>query len=365
MTDERGLVLMNWVDERWQTYDSERALTAAAAVQLHATGQELDWLAREWRQRTGRTDAATEQGAPEAAEGPAPTDGENEGAGPVFTDSGPVIDAETGEVLDEEDIPFTVDEDEEPEPIASMPSTELVPTELVSVFGRGGPEQALAAVESYATAMRSFITAHDLALEMEDGSLYVTAPGVEATGQLTGWFAEVEWTERIEGGWKARAYAHQPVTGRRSASREAVCTRSEKGKKWKSESDLLSLAQTRACRKALGATLSIIWNAAGYESAAPEEKPHTPKQRAMLFALLAQLQTVKPKRKVDNEDGWKHWTSQGTLGRYGKRISGLNRAEMTEVIERVKQVHDDLTANGNGHEPTAEELAEAEAIEFG
>jgi hypothetical protein len=356
--DARGEELLRWIEERWQNYDSERALTAVAVqlIKPTPTGQELDWLAREWRQRSGRTDAAQAQ----AAEGPAPeADGDDTGAGPV-------IDAETGEVLDEEDIPFEADDDE-PEPIASVPSTELVPTgELVSVFGRGGPEQALAAVESYATAMRNFITAHDLALEMEDGSLYVTAPGVEATGQLTGWFAEVEWTERIEGGWKARAYAHQPATGRRSASREAVCTRSEKGKKWKSESDLLSLAQTRACRKALGATLSIIWNAAGYESAAPEEKPHTPKQRAMLFALLAQLQTIKPKRKVDNEDGWKHWASQGTLARYGKRISGLNRAEMTEAIERVKQVHEDLTSNGdNGYVPSADDLAEAEAIEFG
>jgi hypothetical protein len=355
---ERAQQLMDWIDENWGSFETSRGMTAGAMTQLRPPpdNEEQEWLMREWFQRRESEDASPVIGARGDAEGSTPEDRSPSG-----------VDPDTGEIVDEEDIPFAVEEDEEPEPIVSVPSTELVPTgELVSVFGRGGPEQALAAVEAYATAMRNFITAHDLALEMEDGSLYVTAPGVEATGQLTGWFAEVEWTERVEGGWKARAYAHQPGTGRRSASREAVCTRSEKGKQWKSESDLLSLAQTRACRKALGATLSIIWNAAGYESAAPEEKPHTPKQRAMLFALLAQLQTVKAKRKVGNEDGWKHWASQGTLARYGKRISGLNRAEMTEAIERVKQVHEALTSNGDdGYEPSSDELAEAEAIEFG
>lgn len=367
MTDARGVELIDWLDENWQRFETSRGLNAAAMQHFRPVldANEQEWLMRQWfrlRETHSAEEAAPVHGARGAAEGSSP---EPIGSSPGDDPADVAFDPETGEVL-EEDIPFDVDD--EPEPEAAETSTELVPAggQLVNLFGSGGPEEALEAVEKYADAFRKFITEHDLALEMEDGSLYVTAPGVEAGGQMTGWFTEIEMTEQIEGGWKARAYAHQPLTGRRGASREAICMRAEKGKTWKPENDLLSQAQTRACRKALTATLSIIWNAAGYDAAAPEDKPHTPKQRAMLFAIFNQLQTVKPKPKVGKEDGWKHWATQGTLARFGKRISGLNRGEMTWTIERVKQLHEELSSNGDGdYEPSEEELRDAEGIEFG
>lgn len=278
-----------------------------------------------------------------------------------------VVDPETGEIL-EPDIPFEL-EDEQPDDPAAEPSTDLaVPSsQLVGLFGQSGPRETFQAIEMYATELREFLDQHDLALEMEDGSLYVTAPGVEAGGQLTGWFAEVDWTEQIPNGWKARAHAQQPDTGRRGGSREAVALRTEPGKKWKSESDLQSLAQTRACRKALNATIGIIWNAAGYD-ADPEEKPANPKQRALLFVLFEQLGQLDGPGK----EWWKDWATRGSLSRFGKRISGLSRGEMTWLIERMKReleersrVDEDEPYDGDGYEPTEEEIAEAEAIEFG
>jgi len=408
--DARGLELVEWLEENWAQYGTSRGLIAAAMQTFRPPPlpNEQDWLTREWGKRVeSRREAASSTGALTAAQGEASeSSGISSGAdpdtstaatGPVSTraaggrresESGPthtsadaglgddvpapsasqavdpstvVYDPETGEVLDE-DIPFEVD-GELAEEAGPSEALELRTAPLVSMFGPGGPEETIAAIERYAQAMRRFITDHDLALEMEDGSLYVTAPGVEAGGQMLGWFSVVDTTEQITGGFKARAHAYQPDTGRTGAARDAVATRSERGKAYKTDSDLISLAQTRACRKALNATLSIIFDAAGYDAADPSEKPHTPKQRAMLFALFAQLDQVKRKGK----DGWKDWATQGTLARFGKRISGLNRAEMTETIERVKQVHEELTGspNGDGPDPTVDDFAEAEGIEFG
>jgi hypothetical protein len=270
------------------------------------------------------------------------------------------VDPDTGEILEAEDVPF----EGEPEP-EQPAGGELVPAagELVSLFGAGGPDAALATVELYADAFKRFVKDHELTLEMEDGADYVLSPGWEALGQLTGVFAEIEWTEPMQGGWKARAFAHRPSTGERWTSREAMATRAEPGKRYKSDSELVAMAQTRASRNALRAALSVVVNAAGFDSAPPEERAHSPKQRAMLFSLLAQLQAIKPKPKVGNEDGWKHWATQGTLSRFGKRISGLNRQEMTVAIERTKQVLAELDG-GNGWEPSEDEIAQAEGIEF-
>ena len=42
---------------------------------------------------------------------------------------------------------------------------------------------------------------------MEDGTDYLTLPAWEGLGQILGVFAIIESTERVEGGWKARAVA--------------------------------------------------------------------------------------------------------------------------------------------------------------
>ena len=267
--------------------------------------------------------------------------------------------------VDEPEIPFegTADDPQPEEDGAG----ELVPLqgELVSMFGRGGPETALEIVESYADAFKAFVKDHDLTLEMVDGSDYVLSPGWEAGGQLTGVFTEIEATRQLDAGWWARAFAHRPATGERWTSREAVCLRTEMGKRWKSESELLAMAQTRAARNALRAAISIIVNAAGFDSAPLEERAASPKQRGMLFAIFAQLEQVKRRGK----DGWKDWTTEATLKRYGKRISGLNRAQMSEVIDGMARLQKDLAAGGGEpeaeYEPTTEqEWEEAERIEF-
>ena len=260
------------------------------------------------------------------------------------------------------DVPF--EEPEQPAEPAEASAGELVAVDadVVSLFGPGGVEVALARVERYADALKAFVKEHELTLEMEDGSDYVLTPGWEALGQMLGIFAAVEQTERVEGGWKARAFAHR--FGERLTAREAICLRAEFGKERKPEMELHAMAQTRACRNALKAALNIVVNAAGFDTAPPEERPATPRQRAMLFAILNRLERLYPRGR----GGWKAWTTDATMRRYGKRISGLNRRQMGTVIDGMGKLAGDLAETpraDRSFEPEAldEELADADRSE--
>jgi hypothetical protein len=387
-TSGRDVELLRWIEVNWSYFDRSEAVRAAAMARISPppSREELKYLVREWFVRREEQDAAS-VGAPDAAEGassgeggvPSPPAGVDPETGELYPGDVPgsepgvsVAEALAREAEDEEeDIPFVVDDtdDEAGDGPQEPPGGELVPTgELVSLYGRGGPEAALGTLERYADAIKQFVVEHDLTLEMEDGTRYVLSTGWEADGQLHGVFTEIEWTQEIADGWKARAYAHRPATGERWTSREAVATRKEQGKRYKPDTDLIGLAQTRAARNALKAALSITITAAGFDAAPPEERRHSPKQRAMLFALFAQLEQVRPRGKVTGdtgrqEDGWKVWATKGTLATYGKRISELNRQEMGWTIDRVQQVYDDLSSNGGGGDPGEASFPTAGATE--
>lgn len=268
--------------------------------------------------------------------------------------SGEDVDYVTGEIIDG-DIPFEGTDN-------PKPGTDISPISApVSLFGMVDANDALVHVEQYANALKEFVKAHDLTLEMEDGTDYLTLPAWEALGQMIGVFAEVEWTEQLVGGWKARAVAHTR-SGERLTAREGICMKAEMGRNYKPEFDLHGMAQTRACRNALKAALSIVVNAAGYDTTDPAEKAMSPKQRAMLFKMFERLEKYKPRGK----NGWKDWTTNATQKKYGKRISGLNRGEASEVIDGMAKLLDKYKS-GEAREdfqPTSDELNEAQTIEF-
>lgn len=250
------------------------------------------------------------------------------------------------EPVDDPDVPFVPEPDQEPEVEVEQPeemALEVRPAGGLGLFGTGSPAEQLYAVEQAATALKQFVVDHDLTLEMEDGTDYLTLPAWEGLGQIVGVFAKVEWTEQISGGWKARALATTRA-GEVLTSREALCLRAEPGRQYKPESELHAMAQSRATRNALNAALSIIANAAGYDAAPLDERPMAPKQRAQLFVLLTRLDVLQPKGK----NGWKDWTTERTLRRFGKRISGLNRAEARQVIAGMQRLLDEMEAQPAG-----------------
>lgn len=269
-----------------------------------------------------------------------------------------LADTVTGEVVDVDgpDVSFEPAADGSQE-VAVRPSQEI------SLFGPGGPEVALARVEDYANHLKEFVKAHDLTLEMEDGSDYLLTPAWEALGQMLGIFAEVELCEPFKDGWHARAFAHR--YGERLTARYGLCLRSEIGKQYKPETELEAMAQTRACRNALKAAMNIVVNAAGYDAAPAEERTMTPKQRGHIFAMLAQLQKLQPKA---GKDGWKNWLTDATLKRFGQRLSGLNRLQAIQVEQGLEKMIEELTHKDAGERtdwiPDEAALAEAEAIDL-
>lgn len=271
------------------------------------------------------------------------------------------IDHDTHElVVDEDEIPFEGADDKPGELVVANNGNDIV-----TLFGTGGPEMVLAKVEQYATAIKDFIVAHDLALEMEDGTQYPVAEAWEGLGQMMGVYAVVESTEQLQGGWKARAFTHRH--GERLTAREAVCMRAEPGKNYDSESAIQGMAETRACRKALKSALNLVVNAAGYTTPA-DEKSMSPKSRAMLFACLTRIEQLKP-RGGKNASGWKDWVTAATMKRYGKRISGLNQREANEVITGMLRLEEELKEQVEGgtvddFQPSEDELAEAQGFDF-
>lgn len=93
------------------------------------------------------------------------------------------------------------------------------------------------------------------------------------------------------GVWQARAEAY-PVGASKDTvpvgAAVALCSRTEPGKKFKSDHDLSATAQTRAQRNALRSALGAILIAAGFEIADPEG-PATKEQVGLLWNLARQL----------------------------------------------------------------------------
>lgn len=258
-----------------------------------------------------------------------------------------VIDKTTGEVI-EEFVPETDTELERYEP-----------QQIVSVFGTADVQMTLEKLTEFANQIQAFMKEHDLTLEMEDGSDYPLAEAWEGLGQMMGVYAEAEGLKRDGDGWVAKAFAH--MNGRRLTARYGFCSRSEPGKKWKAEHDILAQAQTRACRNALKAALNIVMNAAGYDGGDPDNKAMTPKQRANIFALLKQIDTFEGK----GEKAQKDWLTNATLRRFGDRISGLNRLQAAQVISGLEgKVQTLETGDPETSEWVPEDFEDAEAIDL-
>lgn len=269
----------------------------------------------------------------------------------------------TGEVLDE--MP-TDERTTEPDQNGSGDLVHVPQGQPLGLFGNLDPTTALQEVERHATALKKFVTEHDLALEMEDGE-WVTLPGWEALGTWLGVFSVVDAAsvEQIQGGWKAYARAITRA-GEVVGGAVGICLRAEVGKQYAPESDICSMAQARARRNALRGALSIVVNAAGFDTQLPDEKPMTPRQRAKLFAMLKQYAKVDEKGRTDKQ--LKDWITDGTLRRYGKRISGLNRGEAKKVIDGVQAMLDmkmpKEETDGTVFEPSPQAEAEAERLDF-
>src|SRR5262245_38911665 len=116
---------------------------------------------------------------------------------------------------------------------------------------------------------------HDLVVSTNlvisiDGRNYVRADGWAVVARLMNEAVGVEWSRPLEDGWEAHAQilnADGIVVG----GGDGMCTTDERGWGNKSDHSLRSMAQTRACVRAMRQRYGWIMRMAGYASAPAEE----------------------------------------------------------------------------------------------
>lgn len=112
-------------------------------------------------------------------------------------------------------------------------------------------------------------------------------PAWALLGMTYGLVPFIEWTRPVDNGWEARAVL-RTRDGQEVASAEAMCTRTEPGRRNASDHTLRAMAQTRARRNALRSALGAALVLAGFDFADPEA-PATPAQVGLLHQLEREL----------------------------------------------------------------------------
>lgn len=120
-------------------------------------------------------------------------------------------------------------------------------------------------------------------------------------------FAKPVEYEKIENGWKVKAQAIHFPTQKVVSEAIAICSRDESNWSSKPEFQLLSMAQTRACAKALRNCLAWIVVLAGYSptpaeeltNIEPTEKGFNEKEKRRILAEIKKLEKISGKSPVD------------------------------------------------------------------
>jgi hypothetical protein len=130
------------------------------------------------------------------------------------------------------------------------------------------PEVALASAQKAAKALLKVVSQKRQIVI--NGKRYLTFEDWQTIGRFYGVTVGVASTTKAEDGYEARAVVYNGEATIISAA-EGICTRSER--KWKDRDDyaLKSMAQTRACAKALRNVLAWVAVLAGFEGTPAEE----------------------------------------------------------------------------------------------
>lgn len=134
------------------------------------------------------------------------------------------------------------------------------------------PEVALAGAQKAARALLKVVS-HKRQIVI-NGSRYLTFEDWQTIGRFYGVSVGVESTGKVDDGHTARAVVYNRE-GTVISAAEAICTRGERKWKDRDEYALKSMAQTRACAKALRNVLAWVAVLAGFEGTPAEEMADT------------------------------------------------------------------------------------------
>lgn len=160
-------------------------------------------------------------------------------------------------------------------------------TTTPDIFQERNPQQIIARYSEVAKSIGKLIDDANLYVSIS-GRKHVRIEGWQALGAPLGIFAEVESSQRIRDGdrwgYEASAVAHR-LSGETVSAADAECWSDEQNWQGKPDFQIRSMAQTRACAKALRLALGFVMAMAGFEATPAEEmvsenKARTPSRPA-------------------------------------------------------------------------------------
>jgi hypothetical protein len=172
----------------------------------------------------------------------------------------------------------------------------------VTLFGTTNPETILRRTEELAGSLAMALRDRDLARRYGDGDRhFIMIEGWQLVGTFLGVSARTTWTRRLEdsSGWEARAEA-VTADGRVLGAADAMCQRTEPGRRSQTEHAIRAMAQVRARRGALRSVLAFVPAIGGLDLSDPDA-PATRRQVVALHTLAG-------------ERGWDHDEAHSRAG---------------------------------------------------
>lgn len=200
--------------------------------------------------------------------------------------------------------------------------TELVESKPKSLILEGDPEAQLEYAGKAAKALMKVVESKPKKVII-NGKQYLEYGSWQTLGAFFGATAGIEWTKKIEengklSGYEARAVIMQK--GIQISSAEASCMKSERNWSGRDEFAIKSMAQTRACAKALRNAFGWVAEMAGYESTPSEEMD------AVIHESRMEPYSVSRIVPADDDEG------------QGKRKEPVIQIDEDPVVEKKKMI---------------------------
>ena len=211
------------------------------------------------------------------------------------------------------------------------------------------PEEILAEAQKAASALQRVVSTKRKPVIFK-GEQYLEFEDWQTLGRFYGYTTLVEWTRPVEfedgKGFEARAIAIDK-NGNTASAAEAMCLNDEPNWKDKPLFQLRSMAQTRACAKALRNILAWVVILAGYrptpaeeieaiQESEPSETPPTQKPEGESEGIfitpkqITAIHTMASKLKINLEDFYKNEMQYRTT-----KTNQLTKAQASQVIEKL------------------------------
>ncbi len=179
--------------------------------------------------------------------------------------------------------------------LIEVPENQLTPINTNALDLSGAPDEVLREAGRAATALKDVISKKTKPV-IFNGEQYLEFEDWQTIGRFYGVTAKVIDSKYVEfgdvRGFEARACAFHVASGKEISAADSMCLNDERNWSQKPLFQLKSMAQTRACAKALRNVLSWVAVLGGY-------KP-TPAEEMEVFSQKTEFK--KPERKSQKED---------------------------------------------------------------